>query len=526
MKLWDLPLDRLIREWNKLDEGFTNIAAIRWLCLNDRYYLLVRACSRQDALHPWLLARCREVERNPDGHLDLWAREHYKSTIITFAGSIQEILKDPEITIAIFSHTRPIARKFWGQIKQEFESNEVLKRVFPDILFKKPEKESTRWSEEKGICVNRKGNIREATLEAWGLVDGQPTGAHFRLMIYDDVMTQESVNTPDQIAKTTAAWELSDNLGMAGGRKWHIGTRYSFADTYQAILDRKSVIPRIYPATADGTADGNPVFFDPDVWEAKKRDQGPATIACQMLQNPIAGQQALFRVEWLQIFEVRPETINVYIMVDPARSNKKDSAKTAMAVIGVDYARNKYLLDGLNHRMDLKERWEGMRALYRRWLNQPGVQNVQVGYESFGAQADLDYFHERMDVEGIVFPIEELAWPREGLGSKVDRVQRLIPDFRNGRFFIPYDTDDRRLTSTQKRVQQEGSPYRIARPIQQKDAQGNLYDVKKDFLEQVHYFPFGGLKDLIDATSRVYDMDVQAPLVMEEQDLEPAATVD
>ena len=75
-------------------------------------------------------------------------------------------------------------------------------------------------------------------------------------------------------------------------------------------------------------------------------------------------------------------------------------------------------------------------------------------------------------------------------------------------------------------MQQEGSPYRIARPIQQKDASGNLYDVKKDFLEQVHYFPFGGLKDLIDATSRLYDMDVQPPLIMEEHDLEPAATVD
>ena len=60
-------------------------------------------------------------------YIDLWARFHYKSSIITFAGVIQEVMCDPEITVAIFSVTRPIAAKFLHQIKEEFEQNLTLK---------------------------------------------------------------------------------------------------------------------------------------------------------------------------------------------------------------------------------------------------------------------------------------------------------------------------------------------------------------------------------------------------------------
>jgi hypothetical protein len=477
--------------------------------------------------------------------LDLWAREHYKSTVITFAGCIQEIIKDPEITIGIFSHTKSVALKFWQQIKQELETNERLIRAFPDVFYANPSKDSPRWSEQKGLCVKRKNNPKEATLEAHGLVDGMPTGAHFRLRVYDDVVTIESVNTPDQIAKVTRAWELSDNLGMSGGRKWHIGTRYHFGDTYGVILERGALKARLYPATDNGQPEGKPVLLSQEEWDNKKIIQGPATLACQMLQNPIAGQQAMFNVLDIQQYEVRPVTLNVYITVDPARSMKKGSANTAIAVIGVDAGRNKYLLDGLNHRLDLKGRWEAVRDMRRKWMNQPGVQHVFTGYESYGAQADMDYFNEQMIVEKNSFQIIELQWPRDSEASKDDRVQRLGPDLRSHKFFIPaltmsqgkqswwkFDESGQNRIVLQEftgpsRAQQQvinaGQPYRVCKVINRIDSEGNAYDVSRHAIEQIMFYPFAPLKDLVDAISRIYDMEPVPPVIIDDSELEPEA---
>ncbi len=82
---------------------------MRRLARGDLFYLLVHVLGRDDVDRDWIYDRCREVERGPDGYLDLWAREHYKSTIITFGLTIQDILVDPVISVGIFSHTLPIA---------------------------------------------------------------------------------------------------------------------------------------------------------------------------------------------------------------------------------------------------------------------------------------------------------------------------------------------------------------------------------------------------------------------------------
>jgi hypothetical protein len=312
---------------------------------------------------------CIQVDR-PDG-LYLAGKSMvttHNSSIITTGGIIQEIVCDPEITIVIFSVVKPIATEFLAQIKNEFETNDRLKAVFPDVLYQNPTRRGpdgkpAKWGTARGITVKRKQRPKEATLEAHGLIDGQPTGRHFRMHVYDDVVTQDNL-TEGQLKKTTLRFEMADNLGTRQGvRKWIIGTRYHFADTYQAIIDKGSAKPRIYPATIDGTLantrtlkDGtvvsNLVLLSVENWERIKRDQSKV-VAAQMLLNPLAGTEATFKTEWLHGhgYEVIPAVLNVYILCDPSKgSANQRSDRTAIPVIGIDQGGNKYLLDGVRHK--------------------------------------------------------------------------------------------------------------------------------------------------------------------------------
>ena len=335
------------------------IAKLRNLCRTDLFFLLVYGLERADADNKWVFSRCREVQADPDDRLDLWAREHYKSTIITFALTIQDILNThgddipnyiEPVTVGIFSHTRPIAKQFLRQIKLEFERNEKLKRWFPDIFYENPKAQSPKWSEDEGIILKRNGNPKEATVEAWGLTDGQPTSKHFSRAIYDDVVTRESVTGPEMIKKTTQAWELSRNLTSINGKSRYIGTRYAFFDTYTDIMKR-GIKARIHTATIDGTADGEPVFMPREVL-AKKRLEMQETFWAQMLMQPRAEADAYFQREWFKWYDrpgdlagfISDRHMRVYGASDYAvTSGGGDS--TVHAVVGLDRNDDLYVLD-------------------------------------------------------------------------------------------------------------------------------------------------------------------------------------
>ena len=428
--------------------------------------------GREDCDRDWIYQRIREVEASPDEHLDLWAREHYKSTIITFAKTIQDILIDPEITVGIFSHTRPIAKGFLRQIKRELESNKKLYNLFPDVLWENAQKQSPKWSEDDGIIVQRKSNPAAATVESWGLVDGQPVSKHFSLLVYDDVVTRESCTTPEMIAKVNNSWELSLNLGVEGGRKRYIGTRYHYSDTYKLLMDRRAAKPRIHSATIDGTVNGKPVLLHPDVLAQKRREMGPFVFACQMLMDPKADEVQGFKEQWLKYWPCNYfHNFNKIILCDPAGEKKKGSDYTVFWVLGLGEDMNYYAIDIVRDRLSLTERANVLFSLHREFRPQ------FVGYEKYGMQSDIEHFNDRMKRDNYRFGITAF----EGKVSKKDRIRSLIPMFEQGRIYIPD-----RITKT--------------------NYQGITEDMTQTFINEEYLaFPVASHDDMLDCLARITD---------------------
>jgi hypothetical protein len=268
-----------------------------------------------------------------------------------------------------------------------------------------------------------------------------------------------------------------------------------------------------------------------------KRDS--KVFSAQYAQDPKLSLNQTFLPIYFRPYQVRPRTLHVAIIVDPSKGKTKRSDRTAMAVIGIDSNANKFLLDGFCHRMNLSQRWTNLKRLYQRWSRQPGVMMVSVGYEQYGMQADLEHIEERQQIESVPFAIREVNWVREGSQSKEDRIQRLEPDFKGSRFFMPAlvyrpESSDGApgnlcfwegteagveyrpawgKTTAQKDVTAKGEGFRVIEAIRRVDEQGQIYDLTIELMIELEAFPNANYDDFSDAVSRFYDMDmIPAPL--------------
>jgi phage terminase large subunit-like protein len=463
-------------------------AVMRELCLRDLFFLLYYICNRKDLRHQFLFDRCQEVQQAPNGYLDLWAREHYKSTIITFAKTIQDLLADPEITICIFSLNRPLAKDFLSQVKTELETNKLLIELFPDILYADPRKQSPCWNLDDGLRVRRKGNPKEESLEAHGLIESMPTGKHFKVRCYDDVIDERNVTNPEMIAKAIKGWELSLNLGSqqpaaaygVGDIVRYVGTKYHLNDPYAEIKRRGSAIERRYPGTVDGTPEGRPVFWSPEVILGKRRDMGPYTFGCQILLNPTADEAQGFEERWLKYHALRQDKLprhwNYYLLCDPAGEKKKDNDYTVMAIIATGDDRNIYVVDFIRDRLNLTERANWLFRLHRQY------NPLLVGYEKYGKDADIEHLEYVQEQDNYRFPIIPLG----GAIPKHDRIRKLIPIMEQGRFYIPM------------------RHFFV-------DYQKHQRDLTREFVDdELIKFPVGNHDDMLDCFARIVDPELGA----------------
>lgn len=356
----------------------------RNLFQNDLWALVYFVMKNPLANHPFIVNACAEIESETGDSLEVWARDHLKTTIISVGRQCQKILNNPERRILICSAVRPLAVKIQNMIKSVFESD-ILKRCFPDILYADPYREAPKWTEspEGGLIVKRIGIYKEPTINSCGLVEGMPTGDHYTDIVCDDIVTPDQ-QSPEIMQKVTDNFDMAENIGTRDRQITVVGTFYRHDDPLVGIMNKtdpetglKMFKMRRKTATVDGTYKGKSAFL-PEASLAKKRAGNQYFFYCQQLLDPTPRGHEKLNKDDLRIVTKGELPVNLYrfMMIDGAGDSgtRVDRAADAwaMAVIGVEPLADEsgtsriYILDLLIKPMTLVDAQKAAVDMYCR----------------------------------------------------------------------------------------------------------------------------------------------------------------
>ena len=440
------------------------------------------------------LLLCRFVERNTGNplidsapyQLILVPREVGKTTIITQADTIRAICKNPETSVLLGNEKEDNAKLFLSEIKRQFESNELLRALFPELL---PENfNDTTWSATK-IIVKRPSGRKEPSVFVTG-EGGTVTGMHPDEITVDDMLSKEAmenarvgdasvmgrvnrwVNTLPQLLSSNA--KPFPSIRFVGTRWWvgdsyeHVEKTFGHGEQRQYVALRAKTpdgqlidmpVENCYRVgdlavyKRSGLENGRVAF--PSKWPqermTKVQFEDPATFACQVQNNPADESVAVFKMSWLEnkrFIWLDPNTVqftamsgkkrqlsvndlDVMMFVDPggfSTSNVEDRGRAAIVLTGSTGHGEHLILEAWSELQTYLVAIQQVITFASRY----GPRKIVV--ELAGAQASfielLKRTAQKMD---IVLPLHRET---PGLKAKANRILELEPYFQQGHLYV------------------------------------------------------------------------------------------
>lgn len=402
--------------------------------------------------------------------------------------------RNPQLSVIQASHTMELAERFGRRVRNSLDSPD-FQRVFPGVTVAADNAAAGRWETSHG-----------GEYTAFG-VGGSVTGRRADLALIDDPVRSREDADSDRVRDKTWDWYINDFLTRLkpGGRIVVCATRWHEDDLMGRILDREREKWKVIsiPMLAGendvlGRKEGErlwPEWFTDAMVEQAQLDPRSWISLYQQTPRPMEG--ADFKRTWIQRYTSPPKVSNKIILVDPAGDPSKNTGKrkksdfTAMWVLALGADENVYVVDGLRDRLNLTQRADALFALHKK--HKP----MQVRYEQYGLQADVEHVKSEMERRQYRFAIKEVG----GSVEKNARIRRLIPYFEGGRIWLPLE-------------------------MKRENAEGKTYDVVADFIEQEYAtFPVGRNDDSFDCLARLAEPSLTLPWPDEEDQIDPRMAV-
>lgn len=313
-------------------------------------------------------------------------RAFLKSTIWSHGADTWEIIRWPNVRIRLESGVMGKAEEFMGNIKNSFETNDLLLWLYPETKLPDGYERTGKWSSHKIVIPSRTRHFTEATVTI-GSMSGASEGGHFNLYNCDDPVGLDDLDSMrnssiDMFRKKNRFITNKSSLLVKPkqDRVMLIGTRYAVDDIYDvAINDAYEFVGYKVPefkvketgewSIYNRLAEEDGKFINPDVVNAqvlqKAMEEDMWYAMTQLMNYPQKTGLAEFTdmrpkfatVKWSdryndylilyeddpnyatleeqEYYAVRLGQCDVAMSVDPAGTDTGISAKTSRSSIGI-----------------------------------------------------------------------------------------------------------------------------------------------------------------------------------------------
>lgn len=409
--------------------------ALRLSAQTDLYFLCKGVLGWPDVNVRTHGGFCRHIQGSPKNRrLGLMPRAHLKSTIATVGDSIRLALLEPDrARILIASETSTLAEKFLGQIKGHFETNRVLRSLFPELIPPRFTGPGVSWRNDMAT-IQRDVTLDSPTWQAIG-VGGAITGSHFTRIKCDDLIGFEAIRSPAAMAYAKAWVDTIEPLLVNQNDDVidFIGTRWSRNDLYAHIMEGYMDALAVY--TRRAVENGEIIFPQLHTWEEYERIQriNPAQWAAQYENNPLSSTNSDFPIDSVLHYRLSHDEQTVHtpkgkkwdieqldrvLTADPNSGSLVAPDAAAISIQGVSPDDEVFVLESWSGRVTPSDFVNQIYRLARRW-------DVRVvGIEKAGQQNTQHYFEKKRDEENYSVRVEPLIPGTKQ--SKEDRVRAAL----------------------------------------------------------------------------------------------------
>ncbi len=349
----------------------------REMCKIDPYYLGKIWLGYSKAvfhLH-YFMAHTIAPSRIHPGYRGLreFARDSFKTTFMGVTFCVQQILRDPNITILYKSCVGENAAKKVQEIKNHFLRNELFAALFPEFKTRKVSEEGSGSGWRAPCCTRVQA---ENTITAAGVGSSKGgTSQHYDLIIGDDFWDEKSVTSPESTADVKEEMAGIEFLLATPkeGRILYIGTRFSHDDPTSSLRRMREYECIIVSGIL---ACGRSTF--PESMSISKfmdQAQNQYTFSCQVILNPTEENRGFKRSwfkyqPWATCRDLEASGQAAYrkvILTDAAGDDKKGSDPITICVVAIDQTGRIFLIDYIQEKMDPSAFIDQLFSLWDRW---------------------------------------------------------------------------------------------------------------------------------------------------------------